>query len=101
MCNRAEVLNQFFARHAKAGVRDGDRASLVIRGHADGRGRFGLEDGTAGGLLEPQLLAGVRCVGNQLAHEDFFVRVKGVDNDVQQLLNLGLEMMCFCFAHNN
>ena len=53
----------------------------------------------AGRLVEAQFLARVRRVGNQLADEDFFVRVKRMDDDVQQLLNLRLEMMGLFFAH--
>jgi hypothetical protein len=45
MCNGAEVFHQFAVRHPQAGVGDGDGARLVIRGHADGRRRFRLEDG--------------------------------------------------------
>ncbi len=72
-------------------------SSVVTR---DGRRGFGLINRLAGRLVETQLLARVRRVGNQLAHENFFVRVKRMDDDVQQLLNLRLKMMCLGFVHN-
>ncbi len=65
---------------------------------ADARRDVRLINRFAGRLVEPQLLARVGGVGNQLADENFFVRVKRMDDDVQQLLNLRLKMMGLCFA---
>jgi hypothetical protein len=56
-------------------------------------------DGGAGGLGEAQLLARVGRVGNQFADEDLFVGVKGMDDDVQQLLNLRLERVLLGRTH--
>ena len=49
-----------------------------------------------------QLLEGVRGVGDQLADEYLAVGVKGVDDDVEELLYLGLELsgFGFLFGHN-
>ena len=41
--------------------------------------------------LEAQLVAGVRRVRDQLAQEDLLVRVQRVGDEVQDLLDLGLE----------
>src|SRR6185437_6920835 len=41
--------------------------------------------------LEAQLVAGVRCVRDQLAQEDLLVRVQRMGDEVQDLLDLGLE----------
>jgi hypothetical protein len=41
--------------------------------------------------LEAQLVAGVRGVRDQLAQEDLLVRVQRVGDEVQDLLDLGLE----------
>ena len=95
----AEILDQLRVRHPHARVGERDRARLVIRGEGNRRGRVRLLDRRARSLREPQLLARVRAVGNQLANEDFFVRVQRVNDDVQQLLNLGLEVMFFGCAH--
>jgi hypothetical protein len=43
--------------------------------------------------LEAQLVAGVRGVRDQLAQEDLLVRVQRVGDEVQDLLDLGLEGM--------
>ena len=55
--------------------------------------------GLVGGLMKAQLLAGVRRVGNELADKDLFVGVKGMNDDIQQLLNLRLKMMGLGLAH--
>ena len=41
--------------------------------------------------FEAQLVAGVRGVRDQLAQEDFLVRVQRMRDEVQDLLDLGLE----------
>ena len=43
--------------------------------------------------LEAQLLAGVRGVGHQLAQEDVLVRIQRMDDQLQDLLDIGLEGM--------
>src|SRR5690606_5795242 len=40
---------------------------------------------------EAQLVSGVRCVGNELAQEDFLVAVQGMDHQMKQLLGFGLK----------
>ena len=50
-----------------------------------------LEQRRVGQRLEAQLVAGVGGVRDQLAQEDLLVAVQGVDHQVQQLLDLGLE----------
>jgi hypothetical protein len=55
--------------------------------------------GVTGRLFEAQLLTGVGRVGNEFPDENLFVRIKRMDDDVQQLLNLGLKMVAFRLAH--
>ncbi len=55
------------------------------------RSAIGLEQAGIVERLEAQLVAGVGGVGNQFAQEDLLVAVQGVDHQVQQLLDLGLE----------
>jgi hypothetical protein len=51
-------------------------------------------------LPEPQFFTRIRRVGNQLANENLPVGVKRMDDNIQQLLNLGLKMVFFRRAHN-
>ena len=44
---------------------------------------------------EAQLVVGVGGVGDQLAEEDLAVAVQGMDHELQQLTDLGLEAECF------
>ena len=41
--------------------------------------------------LEPQLVAGVRRVGDQFAQEDLAIRVQRMDHELQELPDFGLE----------
>lgn len=86
-------------RHATARIGNCDCPGFVIRRNGDPRSKIGLMNGFARRLIESQLFAGIRRIGNQFAHKDFFVRVQRMDDDVQQLLNLRLKMMRFRFAH--
>ncbi len=55
-----------------------------------------------GQRLEAQLVDRIRCVRNQLTQEDILVAVERVDNDIKQLLDLGLETERFLvrlYAH--
>jgi hypothetical protein len=50
-------------------------------------------------LEELEFLAGVGRVGDQLADEDLFVGVKGMDNEIEQLRDFGLESVFFDRGH--
>ena len=41
----------------------------------------------------PEFFKGIGCIGNQFANKDFLVCIKGVNDDIQQLLNFCLEFM--------
>ena len=101
MGDGAKILDQVGVRHTHAGVGDGDGAGLVIGFDGDARLDFRLVNGLARALQEAQLLARVRRVGNQFADEDFAVGVDGMDDDIQQLLDLRLKMMFFGSTHSD
>jgi len=54
-------------------------------------GQVFVEDPLLGELQVAHLLEGVGSVGHQLPDEDFLFRVEGMDDDIEQLLDLGLE----------
>ena len=51
------------------------------------------------GLEEPELFAGVRGVRDEFTDEDLAVGVERVDDDIENLLDLGLKRMGFGLAH--
>lgn len=77
--------------HADAVVVDGEGFGLGVGGDFDLRLLFGFEDGGLGEAQVAQLFQGVGGVGHQLADEDLAVGVEGIDDDVQQLADFGLE----------
>ena len=88
----AEVLDELVARHADAGVLNRDGLGLVVGGDGDFEFGGAVLDFLFGELRVAQFLEGVGGVGNELADEDFFLRVERVDDDIEQLLDLGLEL---------
>ena len=88
----ADILHEFLAGHADAGVGDGQGPGVLVGGYADFQGRVRVGQGGAAGLQEAQLVQGVGGVGHQLAQKDFAVGVDGVGDDLQQLGDLRLEL---------
>jgi hypothetical protein len=77
--------------HADAKVLDRDGLRLVVGGDVDLEpGRRRRCPSRSAGVAE--LLEGVGGVGDQLADEDFLLRVERVDDDIEELLDLGLEL---------
>ena len=91
MRDRAEVLDQLIAGHADPVVLDRDRLGLVVGGDVDLKVEFVVEDFLLGELRMAQLFQRVGGVGHELAEENFLLRVERVDDDIEQLLDLGLE----------
>jgi hypothetical protein len=79
------------AGHADAAVADRQGAALAVRYQLDLEQRVGLEQGMILQRLELQLVERVGGVRDELAEEDFLVRVERVDDDVEELTGLGLE----------
>jgi hypothetical protein len=89
--DRAEVLDQLGARHPDPEILDREGLRLVIRRYVDLELELVVEDGLLRQLEVPLLLQRVRRVRHQLPHEYLLLRVEGVDDDIEQLLDLGLE----------
>ena len=90
----ADVLDHVVAGHADAVVGDrqgaGDRVDVEPEVELTGLGQLALRQ-----LLEPALVERVGAVRDQLAEEDVLVGVERVDHEVEQLLDLGLEVVTF------
>ena len=85
------LLDDLLPGHADAvvGHRDGPRRRVV----ADPDARLGVvfEERGVAHRLEPQLVGGIGGVRDELAQEDLLVPVQGVNHQVQELRDLGLE----------
>ena len=69
---------------------------FLIRGYGDFQGVVRLVNIGVRQLLQAQFFQGVGSVGDKFADKDFTVAVKGVDDNVQQLPDFRLKLMCFC-----
>ena len=87
----AQILDDFIPAHADTVVLDGQRARRGIRNQRD-RQRIGAQQSRIGEGLEAQLLARVRGVRNQLAQENFLVRIQRMDDQSQHLFGFGLKL---------
>ena len=88
-----EILHQIAMVHADAIVLNGQRARPFVDRQRDFEVRIISQQVVLGDGGIAQLVAGVRGVGNQLAQEDIFIFVERVDHEIEQLADLGLELM--------
>ena len=91
----AERLDQLVAAHADAVVLDGQGLGVGVDLDGDARLGFVVEQRRRGDRLVAQPLAGVGCVGDQLAQEHVLVGIDRVHHQVQQARNVGLERPAF------
>ena len=95
--NGAQVLLQLFLGHTDAVILHGQDAVFLITGDEDTEIALVHAHGGVGQALIVQLVDGVRSVGDQLAQEDFFIGIDGVDHHVHQFFALCLK---FFLGHN-
>ena len=79
------------ATHPDAVVDDRQAPGGAIDGDTDPEFAVALVDLVVVDREEAQLVAGVRSIGDQFAQEDLAVAVEGMDHQIQQLPDLGLE----------
>ena len=99
----AEILDQLAAGHADAVVGDRQGLRLLVGGDVDLQRQLGIVDVLFRALEVAEFLHRVRRVRDQLAQENLAVGVEGMDDQIEQLLDLRLEGMRFegGFAHEN
>ena len=92
----AQVRDQILLVHADAGVGDGEGLLLLVEFQIDA----GIEGKRLVGLVGEgqvaELVERVGGVGDELAQEDLRMRIEGVDDQLQQLIDFGLK---FTFRH--
>src|SRR5208283_5379339 len=90
--DRPQVLHQLGLRHPDPEVLDREGLGLVVGRDVDLELELVVVDVLLGEPEVAQLLERVGRVAYQLAHEDLLLCVKRVDDDIEQLLDLGLEL---------
>ena len=78
-------------RHADARVLDLDREVRLVRDDFDEEVRLRLDFVRVFAGLVPDVVQGIRGIGDQLAQEDLLVGVEGVDDQAHQLLDISIE----------
>src|SRR5262249_11361438 len=95
MRDGSEPLHHVLAAHADAVVLDREAFVVGVDQERDAQGRVIAEQVRAGDRFVTQLFAGVGGVRNQLADEDLLVGIDRVDDQVEELGNIGLERPAF------
>ena len=72
-----------------------NRLGFRVDGDRDDEWPAALDQLGLGDRLVAQLLAGVGGVGDEFAHENVAIRIDGMDHEVQQPRNVGLEALRF------
>ena len=94
-CDRAEMLDDLFARHADAVIGDAHRIGIPVQPDTDAEiGIFSEQVGVRE-RFEAQLVRSIGGIGGQLTEKDLLVAVQRMDHQVEKLANLGLEAECF------
>ena len=95
--NGAQILLKFLFGHADAVILNGQDAVLLIAGDEDAEIALVHAHRRIGQALIIELIDGIRCVGDQLAQENFLIGVDGVDHHIHQLFAFSLK---FFLSHN-
>ena len=81
-------------------VLDDEAAVRLVESQLDGQAVAGDAGLALLHRVVVELIGGIRCVRNQLAQENFLVRINRVDHQVKQTLGLCLELfLCHSYIH--
>ena len=97
----AQVRDRLIFGHADAVIGDGNRLGRRIDLHTDPELRVVFEEAGVGQRFVAQFVASIRGIGDQLAQEDFLIRIQRVDHQLQQLFDFGLEGLGFGHGRHN
>ena len=98
--DRAEVLHKLFPRHAAAVVGDRQCTVRFIRVDLDTEVACIHSCRAIGQRAVIELVDRIAGVADQLAQEDFFMGIDGIDHEVKKPLGFGLKLLqCHIFTH--
>ena len=105
MGDSAEVFNQLITSHAYTEVANSNFAGFLVGGDLNFKVEVSIEDVSIFlcDLVVPQLFGGVGRIRDELANKDLFVGVKGMNYNIEDLFNLGSELVALrrgCACHN-
>merc|ERR1719324_1851569 len=95
----SEVVDEVLLGHSDSGVLNGKGVVGLVRDEADLHGLLRVKGSIVGEGLVPDLVKGIRGVGDELTKEDFLVTVKGVDNQREELVDISREGESFFSRH--
>mmetsp|Transcript_6009 Transcript_6009/g.13233 ORF Transcript_6009/g.13233 Transcript_6009/m.13233 type:complete len:214 (-) Transcript_6009:17-658(-) len=93
-----EVVYEVGLGHADAGVLDGEGVVGLVGDELDLEFRLAVEDRRVSEGLVADLVERIGGVGDELAEKDFLVRVEGVNDQREELVDVGREGVAFGFS---
>ena len=93
LSDSSEIVDEFLLGHTNTRVPNGECVVGFIRDDSDSEIRLDIELGLLsigdGGVTD--LVEGIRSVGDDFSKEDFLIGVEGIDDESDQLLEIGFE----------
>ena len=93
--NRSKIFHQLVMRHANAMIGNREGLCLLIGRDVDLKRQIGLMNILLGPFKMAKFLHRIGGIRDQLAQENLLVGVKRVDDEIEKLLDLGLECVLF------
>ena len=90
-----EVVDEVGLGHADTGILNGEGVVGLVGDELDVEVGLGVQNGRVGEGLVTDLVEGIGGVGDQLTKEDLLVRVEGVDDEGEELVDISREGVAF------
>jgi hypothetical protein len=96
--NGSKIVDEIGFGHSNTSIEDGQGLVLLIGDNVDLELRFSLKNTLVGQTHVADLIAGIGRIGNQFTQKDLLVGIKGIDDETEQLVDLGLKSERFNFG---
>jgi hypothetical protein len=96
----SEVIHEIGLGHTDTAILDGEGVVGLVGDELDLELGLAVEDGGVGEGLVADFIEGIGGVGDEFAKEDFLVGVEGVDDEGEELVDVGREGVRFRFGHD-
>jgi hypothetical protein len=96
-----EIVHKISLGHTNTRIFNGEGLVGLVGDQADLHGGLAVKDRGIGKTHVTDLVKSIRSVGDQFSEKDFFVGVKGVDNQRKKLIDISREgkSLRFCVSH--
>jgi hypothetical protein len=87
----SQVGDELLLGHADTGIAEGEGVVVLVGDDVDLEALLVADNVGVGEGSVPDLIEGIRGIGDELSEEDLLVGVEGVDDEAHQLLDVSVE----------